>query len=146
MCISPVTMCCTRIIITYSQILTQLVTLTHVHQQISYPFISSRTSGRKLVSPKEVVVLHEDSQQHMPFEAKVNVLLDYQGISVKDAVYLRSNLGAGGEPCLLGTNVVIPLGLMTSALGAKAHDIDECLQRPMVQLVQANRLYGGSAA
>ena len=38
--------------------------------------------------------------------------LEWQGKSVTATVYLHSYLEAQGEPYLLGTNVVIPLGLM----------------------------------
>lgn len=49
----------------------------------------------------------------------MEVMFECQGKSVVSTVYLRSELGAEGEQCLLGTNVVIPLGLMTPAPGVE---------------------------
>ena len=42
---------------------------------------------------------------------------EWGGKSVASTVFLRSDLGVRGEPCLLGTNVVIPLGLMVPGPG-----------------------------
>ena len=70
---------------------------------------------------------------------------EWQGRSVEATVYLQSDLGIGGEPCLLGTNVVIPLGLMTPAPGVELRGGDVCLKEPMVQLIQAKRVPSGGA-
>ena len=62
--------------------------------------------------------------------------------------YLRSNLGTQGELCLLGTNVVIPLGLMVSGIGEEPRGGDLSLKgvaNPVVQLVQARKVPGCSA-
>ena len=59
--------------------------------------------------------------------------------------YLRSNLGTQGELCLLGTNVVIPLGLMVSGVWVEPRGGDLSLKgvaNPVVQLVQARRVPG----
>lgn len=38
-------------------------------------------------------------------------------------VYLRSDKGTAGESCLLGTNVVLPLGLMVLGPGVETREV-----------------------
>lgn len=52
------------------------------------------------------LVLRDYSQQPSPSGGKIKQLY-----TVSDSVYVRSDQ-INGEPCLLGTNVVMPLGLM----------------------------------
>ncbi len=56
------------------------------------------------------ITLRDYSQRPIPIGAKVNLKFEYQGKSVIAPVYLVSKEGAGSELCLLGTNVVVPLG------------------------------------
>ena len=53
---------------------------------------------------------------------------------------MRSDKGGGGEPCLLGTNVVIPLGLMIPAPGVEPRGGDVCLKQSLVSLIHARRV------
>lgn len=106
--------------------------------------------GHEAGIPKEALkppdlVLRDYSQRPIPIGAKVNVTFEWQGRFVEATVYLRSDLGGGGEPCLLGTNVVIPLDLMTPAPGVEPRGGDVCLKEPMVQLIQAKRVPDGGA-
>ena len=94
------------------------------------------------------MVLRDYSQRPVPIGACVDLELEWQGKSVTTTVYLRSDLGIQEEPCLLGTNVVIPLGLMVPGVGIEPHGGDSMVKgmtSPMVQLVQAKRVPGCSA-
>ena len=46
--------------------------------------------------------------------------LEWQGKSVTTMVYLHFNLGTQSKPCILGTNVAIPLGLMVQLVQARS--------------------------
>ena len=87
---------------------------------------------REALNPPDLV-LHDYSQRPIPIGARVEVTFEWQGRSVEMTVYLHSDLGVGGEPCLL--IVVIPLGLMTPALGVESRSGDISLKRPIVQLI-----------
>ena len=94
------------------------------------------------------VVLRDYSQRPVPIGACVDLEFEWQGKSVTTTVYLRSDLGTQGEPCLLGTNVVIPLGLMVPGVGVEPRGGDSTVEgrtNPVVQLVQAKRVPGCSA-
>ena len=41
-------------------------------------------------------------------------------------VYLRSNQGPVSEPCMLGTNVVLPLGLMVPGPSVETKEVGLC--------------------
>ncbi len=45
------------------------------------------------------------------------------GKTVASPVYVRLDAGPGGEPCLLGTNAVMPLGMMTPGPGVVARSL-----------------------
>ena len=49
------------------------------------------------------VVMRDYSQRPIYIGACVNLELEWHGKSVTTMVYLRSDLGTQGEPCLLGT-------------------------------------------
>ena len=77
-----------------------------------------QTIGRRAGIPTEALkpldsglVLRDYSQRPIPIGACVELTFEWGGKSVTSTVFLRSDLGVGGEPCLLGTNMVIPLGL-----------------------------------
>lgn len=81
--------------------------------------------GLKAGIPKEAlkppeVSLRDYSQRPIPVGAQVELEVDWNGEMVLAPVYLRSDQGTQGEPCLLGTNVIIPLGLMVPGTGVKA--------------------------
>ena len=95
------------------------------------------------------VVLRDYSQRPVPIGACVDLELKWQGKSVTTTVYLRSDLGAQGEPFLLGMNVVIPLGLMVPGVGVEPRGGDSSvtgMANLVLQLVQARRVPGCSAA
>ena len=50
----------------------------------------------------------------------MEVMFEWQGKSVVSTVYLCYEVGAEGEPCLLGINVVISLVLMIPAPGVES--------------------------
>ena len=87
--------------------------------------------GHKAGIPKEALkppdlMLRDYSRRPIPIGARVNVTFEWQGRSVEATVYLRSDIG---------TNVVIPLGMMTPAPGVEPRGGDVCLKKPMVQLI-----------
>lgn len=92
--------------------------------------------------------LRDYSQRLIPIGAQVDLTFSWQGKTVRSPVYLRSDVGGSGEPCLLGTNVVIPLGLMTPAPGVEPRG-PEGMQWPeqcaRIQLVQGVRVPAGCA-
>ena len=108
-----------------------------------------RTIGQTAGIPKEALkpldsglVLHDYSQRPIPIGACVEMTFEWGGKSVTSTVFLRSDLGVGGEPCLLGTNVVIPLGLMVPGPGVEPRGGD---RSPTVCFVQPKRVPGGAA-
>ena len=58
------------------------------------------------------VVLRDYSQRPIPVGAKVELELSFNSKSMVAPVYVRGSGSAESEACLLGTNVVIPLGMM----------------------------------
>ena len=104
-----------------------------------------RQIGMKAKIPVEAlkrpdVVLRDYSKRPVPIGACVDLEL---GKSVTTTVYLRSDLGTQGEPFLLGTNVLIPFGLMVSGVGVAPLGGDFSvtgMANPVVQLVQARRV------
>ena len=68
------------------------------------------------------VVLRDYSQRPIPIGAKVELEVEWQGNRVTAPIYLRSDSIVRGEPLLLGTNVVIPLGLMVPGPGVKPRE------------------------
>ena len=57
------------------------------------------------------LTLYDYSQKPIPVGATVELTFKWKEQEVTTQVYIRAQ-GNKGEPCLLGTNVVIPLGLM----------------------------------
>ena len=88
------------------------------------------------------LVLRDYSQRPIPIGACVELTFEWGGKSVTSTVFLRSDLGVGGEPCLLGTNVVIPLGLMVPGPGVEPRGGD---RSPTVCFIQPKRVPGGGA-
>ena len=68
------------------------------------------------------VILRDYSQRPIPISAEVEIVIDWKGKQVTAPVYIRSDIGLQGEPFLLGTNVVIPLGLMVPGNGVILHE------------------------
>lgn len=71
------------------------------------------------------------------------------GKTVTTLVYLRSEHGGNGESCLLGTNVIVPLGLMVPGAGARPRENVPSLQAKageaekktsVVRLIRAQRI------
>jgi len=85
------------------------------------------------------IILRDYSQRPIPIGARVDLSITWQGKTVTTPVYLRSDLGMTGEPCLLGTNVVIPLGMMVPAPGVQPRDVPPKAEG-VVQLLQPHRV------
>ena len=66
------------------------------------------------------VTLRDYSQNPIPIWVQVNLTFRWEDKTVTTPVYIRSDQAAKGEPCLLGTNVVMPLGLMVPSEVMKA--------------------------
>ena len=56
----------------------------------------------------------------IPTGAQVDLTFSWQGKTVRSPVYVHSGESGDGEPHLFGTNVKIPLGLMTPASSVEA--------------------------
>ena len=73
--------------------------------------------------------------------ATVDLEVKFSGKSVVVPIYLRAARHAGSEFCLLGTNVVGPLGLMCLAAGVEPNGGDgRSNSIAIVQLVHAQRV------
>ena len=66
------------------------------------------------------VTLRDYSHNPNPIGAQVNLTFRWGDKTVTTPVYIRSDQTAKGEPCLLGTNVVTPLGLMVPSESVEA--------------------------
>jgi len=80
--------------------------------------------GRKANIPKSAlyrpkVTLRDYSQRPILTGAMVDLEFEFNGKKVVVPVYLRADRHTGSEPCLLGTNVVCPLGLMCPGVGVE---------------------------
>ena len=75
----------------------------------------------------------------------MDLTFSWQGKTVNSPVYLHSEVGGNGEPCLLGTNIVIPLGLMTPAPGVEPKISEDVNQVAHIQLVRGVRIPAGCA-
>ena len=100
--------------------------------------------GTKAGIPREAlqkpkVMLREYSRRPILVFAEVNLEFSYQGQRVTVPVYLRSDQGLAGEPCLLGTNVVLLLGLMVPGLGVQARELGVA-EVGVVRLIRAERV------
>ena len=89
--------------------------------------------------------LRDYSQRLIPIGAQVDLTFSWQGKTVKSPVYVHNDECGSGEPCLLGTKVVIPLGLMTPALGVEPKGQESLQQAACVQLFQGVRVPAGCA-
>ena len=70
------------------------------------------------------MILRDYSQRPIPVGAKVDFEFVFDGKSVTAPVHLQSSGSAESEACLLGTNIVIPLGLMSPACGVEPRERD----------------------
>ena len=90
---------------------------------------------------KPEVTLRDYSQRPILVGAMVDLEVEFNGKSVVVPIYLRAARHAGSEPCLLGTNVVGPLGLMCPAVGVEPNGGDgRSNSTAIVQLVHAQRV------
>ena len=78
----------------------------------------ARIPSRALEVPH--VTLRDYIQNPIPIGAQVNLTFRWGDKTVTTPVYVRSDQAAKGEPCLLGTNVVMPFGLMVPSEGVEA--------------------------
>ena len=88
---------------------------------------------------KRRVMLQDHSRRPIPVFAEVNLEFSHQGQRVTVPVYLRSDQGPAGESCLLGTNVVLPLGLMVPGVGVQARELGVA-EVGVVRLIRAERV------
>ena len=80
--------------------------------------------GQSAGIPNEVlevqeVMLRDYNGQPILIGAQVNLMFQCNGESVAAPVYIRSSASQAGEPCLLGTNVLAPLGLISPGPGVE---------------------------
>ena len=85
------------------------------------------------------IVLRDYNKRPIPVGAKVELTFQFGGRSVTAPVYVRSSDGEELETCLLGTNVIFPLGLMQPAAGV-CHQEDGQASTGSVCLVQSRRV------
>ena len=87
---------------------------------------------------KPEITLRDYSRRLIPIFAVVDLEFEWQGNRLTAPVYLKSDQGPKGEPCLLGTNVVIPLGLMVPGPGVRPQEVGAG-DAGTVRLVSAQR-------
>ena len=76
-------------------------------------------TSKELRPPR--VTLRDYNGRPIPIGAQVDLQFEWKGTSVTAPVYLRTEKGdTRSEQCLLGTNVVMPLGLMVPGEGIQA--------------------------
>ena len=81
------------------------------------------------------------SQRPILVGAMVDLEVEFCGKSVVVPIYLQAARHAGSEPCLLGTNVFGPLGLMCPAVGEEPRGGDNrSNSTAIVQLVHSQRV------
>ena len=89
------------------------------------------------------VTLKDYSRRPIPISAVVELEFEWQDNKMSAPVYLKSEQGSGitmvSEPCLLGTNVVIPLELMIPGPGVTVRE-PGVGQTGMVRLVRADQV------
>ena len=68
------------------------------------------------------IILRDYNQKPIPIGAKVELTFQWKDRVVRTPVYVRSDSMAGGEPCLLGTNVVVPLELVRADAGVEERE------------------------
>ena len=92
-------------------------------------------------------ILRDYSRNPIPIGAQAELTLTWRGRAITTTVYIRSDPRTVGEPCLLGTNVVMPLALMAPAPGVVPRGDDNSQTEPTdtgssreVRLVQSQRI------
>lgn len=80
------------------------------------------------------LILRDYSHQLILVGAQVNLIISWHDKEITVPVYLHSDV-AGGKTCLLGTNVVIPLGLITPGEGVEAAPLKREGSTPLVASV-----------
>ena len=85
------------------------------------------------------VTLRDYSQNPIPIGAQVKLTFRWKDNTVTTPLYIRSDQAAKGEPCLLGTNVVMPLGLIVPSKGVEArggYNASPCAAPPTASSAQ----------
>jgi hypothetical protein len=88
---------------------------------------------------KPSVTLKDYSRRPIPIFAEVDLEISHQGKKTTATVYLRSDQGTGGESCLLGTNVLVDLGLVFPGLGVETSG-EGVRDGGIVRLIKAERV------
>ena len=88
------------------------------------PYSVFKGIGKKARIPSESlqppdVTLRDYNQGPIPVGARVELTFTWKDRAVTTPVYIRSELSGGNDCCLLGTNVIVPLGLMVPDLGVE---------------------------
>ena len=89
------------------------------------------------------LTLKDYSQRTIPVGAKVHLEIGWKDRSTTVPVYLADTQG---EPCLLGTNAVMPLGLMTPDSGVEATGPELEGSKHGVRLISVTRVPSRSSA
>ena len=110
-----------------------------VHHPLIHSFQLFKQIGKQAKIPSSALrkpdhPLHHYSQRLVPIGVQVDLTLLWQGKTVKFPVYVRNDECGSGEQCLLGTNVVIPLGLMTPTPGVEPKGQESLEQAARIQL------------
>ena len=120
------------------------------------PYSVFKGIGKKARIPSESlqppdVTLRDYNQGPIPVGARVELTFTWKDRAVTTPAYIRSELSGGNDCCLLGTNVIVPLGLMVPDLGVEARGGAEPVEpvtvgEARVQLVGVTRIPSRCAA
>ena len=113
---------------------------------------AARLSADILMKPD--VVLRDYTQCPIRIGAVAQVEVEYKGKSVLTPIYLNADQGTAGESCLLGTNVLLPLGLISLEGGVESRGGDvrsgppeiEDASLAVVKLTRTEHIPGRSGA
>ena len=96
------------------------------------------------------LILRDYNRNPIPMGAQVDMEISWKEKCITVPVHIRSASDPNGEPCLLGSNVAIPLGLMVPGEGIEASNLEHQQESNqhgnIVRLVQATRVPGRSSA
>ena len=98
-------------------------------------------------SPVEAMAdpLQDYNQRPIPIGARTELTCKWKDRTVMTTAYIQSDL-ASGEPCLLGTNVLMPLKLMIPDVGVEVRgDSASVGGIARVHLIDTNRIPSGNA-
>ena len=119
------------------------------------PYSLFREIGKKARIPAESlqppdITLRDYNQGPILVGARVELTFAWKDRAVTTPAYIRSELTGSNDSCLLGTNVIVPLGLMEPDQGVEAREGAELIEpatvsEAQVHLVGAARIPSRSA-